>query len=474
MVPLSGGESIMRPEWTRAVGGEKAVEAMNHAAKHGGFAAGGVFKPINLPVTNGLHDAPPISPYTAIDFAASVGTPVYAVTAGKITRSYDITGIEPRRALYGKSQDGFKSYGRVMYLQTNAGPEVLYAHLSKRGYGAGARVKGGDPIGLSGDTGNSTGPHLHFGDNDGDPYEFVRNAGKGVGTIKGGVDGGSAQTKAQARQQIRDVFKKLYADPEKKAHAMQGVHPLFPGDISHVINKFGHDAVRKLTKKYGLPDSGAGAGATDLGSAPSGHLGNEKLVHTAANRMGWGNQWDALRQIVMHESGFNNTAQNPSSTAYGMFQFLDSTWGSYGSKKTSDPWKQTQAGMKYIKQRYKDPNGAWKFWQDHNWYGDGAVFNGAQTIGVGEKGPEAVIPLNQRGGEFLTRAMMGVDARRIGLGASPMSGGINVYNTRVDRSTNFTGAIHVTANDPNELIRKMQARQRVLALSRPSLTGSAA
>jgi hypothetical protein len=130
--------------------------------------------------------------------------------------------------------------------------------------------------------------------------------------------------------------------------------------------------------------------------------------------------------------------------------------------------------MKYIKQRYKDPNGAWKFWQDHNWYGDGAVFNGAQTIGVGEKGPEAVIPLNQRGGEFLTRAMMGVDARRIGLGASPMSGGINVYNTRVDRSTNFTGAIHVTANDPNELIRKMQARQRVLALSRPSLTGSAA
>ena len=75
--------------------GAKNIDAMNHAAAHGGFAAGGIFRPINKPVTNGLHDAPPISPYTAIDFAASVGTPVYAVDAGKITRSYDITGIEP-------------------------------------------------------------------------------------------------------------------------------------------------------------------------------------------------------------------------------------------------------------------------------------------------------------------------------------------------------------------------------------------
>jgi TP901 family phage tail tape measure protein len=476
MVPLSGGEAIMRPEWARKMG-KQNIDAMNHAAKHGGFAAGGIYKPINKPVTNGLHDAPPISPYTAIDFATAVGTPVYAVTDGKITRSYDITGIEPRRAMYGKGQDGFKSYGRVMYLQTDVGPEVLYAHLSKRGFAAGTKVRGGQPIGLSGDTGNSTGAHLHFGDNDGDPYEFVRNAGKGAGTISGaGAASAIGSIVAMTNKQIyKQVFKEQYAQAEKHAKNLQGVHPLFPGDISEVINRFGKQAVRKLIAKYGRPGGTSGTAGTDsIGAAPSGHPGNEKLVHTAANRMGWGGQWDELRQIVMHESGFNNTAQNPSSTAYGMFQFLDGTWANYGGHKTSDPWKQAQYGMNYIKGRYHDPKGAWDFWQAHNWYGDGAVFNGAQTIGVGEKGPEAVIPLNERGGEFLTKAMMGVDARRVGMGSSPAGRGVHVYNTRIDKSTNFTGPITVQANDPGELLKKLQSRQRVMALSRPGLTGSAA
>jgi hypothetical protein len=157
-----------------------------------------------------------------------------------------------------------------------------------------------------------------------------------------------------------------------------------------------------------------------------------------------------------------------------MFQFLDSTWGNYGGKKTSDPWLQTQYGLEYIKDRYKDPNGAWNFWKAHNWYGKGSVFTGPQTIGVGENGPEAVIPLNDRGGEFLTKAMLGAEVRGVGMGSTPMRGGLSVYNTRIDKSTNFTGPITVQANDPNELLNKLQARQRVMALSRPSLTGSAA
>jgi transglycosylase-like protein with SLT domain len=250
---------------------------------------------------------------------------------------------------------------------------------------------------------------------------------------------------------------------------MQGVHPLFPGDISHVINKMGRDVIRRLrrTVTHGKD------GPVSIGDEPNSTLSNEGIVHVGANRMGWGDQWADLRHLVMHESGFRNTAQNPNSTAYGMFQFLDSTWGPYG-KKTSDPWKQTEYGLAYIKDRYRNPAGAWDFWQAHNWYGDGSVFTSPNTIGVGERGPEAVIPLNDRGGEFLTKAMMGVDARRIGMGAMPMRGGVSVYNTRIDRSTNFSGPITVQANDPGELLHKLQARQRVMALTRPSLTGSAA
>jgi len=135
--------------------------------------AGGRHRPIS-----GRYPAGPIhdqwTGYPAVDFAAPVGQPVYAVADGIISRSYDLRGYEPRRP---GAQDGFRSYGRVMYLQTNAGPEVLYAHLSKRGLSAGTRVKGGSVIGLSGDTGYATGPHLHFGSRGASPLAWLETGG---------------------------------------------------------------------------------------------------------------------------------------------------------------------------------------------------------------------------------------------------------------------------------------------------------
>lgn len=151
--------------------------AKGNAAGLSGYVAGpgGRHRPINRPVTNGLHDA--WTGYPAVDFAAPVGTPVYAVADGRISKSYDLRGYEPRRAGYGKPQDGYYSYGRVMYLKTDAGPEVLYAHLSRRGLQAGAHVRGGSIIGRSGDTGNSTGAHLHFGSKGASPYAWMKEGG---------------------------------------------------------------------------------------------------------------------------------------------------------------------------------------------------------------------------------------------------------------------------------------------------------
>ena len=54
------------------------------------------------------------------------------------------------------------------------------------------------------------------------------------------------------------------------------------------------------------------------------------------------------------ESGFNAKAQNPTSTAYGIAQFLDSTWGPYGPK-TSNPGLQIKYGLEYIHDRYGNP-----------------------------------------------------------------------------------------------------------------------
>lgn len=138
--------------------------------------AGGRHRPINGSPTSGIHDQS--TGYPAVDFAGPIGRPIYAVADGTVSRSYDIKGYEPRRAGYGKPQDGFASYGRVIYLKTNAGPEVLYAHLSQRSVGAGSKVPGGTVLGYSGDSGNSTGPHLHFGSKGVGPMAWLRKGGE--------------------------------------------------------------------------------------------------------------------------------------------------------------------------------------------------------------------------------------------------------------------------------------------------------
>lgn len=119
------------------------------------------------------------------------------------------------------------------------------------------------------------------------------------------------------------------------------------------------------------PVSGSSENDIPSSGGTTGNLsGNKKIVNMVASTYGWGTgaQWDAIVWIIDHESSWNNTAQNPHSTAYGLFQFLDPTWGDYGGRKTSDPTIQAQLGMKYIKARYGDPIRAKAFWQSHGWY----------------------------------------------------------------------------------------------------------
>ena len=96
----------------------------------------------------------------------------------------------------------------------------------------------------------------------------------------------------------------------------------------------------------------------------------QKQVQSIANEYGWGagEQWEALSWIIQKESSWNPTAQNKTSTAYGLFQFLDMTRTSYNCPKTADVEIQTKCGIKYIKARYKTPLEAQKFHQSKGWY----------------------------------------------------------------------------------------------------------
>lgn len=88
----------------------------------------------------------------------------------------------------------------------------------------------------------------------------------------------------------------------------------------------------------------------------------ESIVRASASAYGWGSgaNWEAIRFIIQHESSWNPNAQNPTSTAYGLFQMLVET--------SSDPAVQAANGMAYIAGRYGTPVNAMAFWQANNWY----------------------------------------------------------------------------------------------------------
>ena len=93
------------------------------------------------------------------------------------------------------------------------------------------------------------------------------------------------------------------------------------------------------------------------------------LIGRAMNRAYFGDShWSALKNLWMSESGWNNYAKNPRSTATGIAQFLNSTWGSVGCVKTYNAKEQIRCGLKYIKSRYGTPTGAWNYFRSVGHY----------------------------------------------------------------------------------------------------------
>lgn len=72
--------------------------------------------------------------------------------------------------------------------------------------------------------------------------------------------------------------------------------------------------------------------------------------------------------IIEKESHWNPYAQNPKSTAYGIGQFLNSTWGLVDTKKTKNPYDQIDAMVKYVNLIYGNGCNAWHFRSQHGWY----------------------------------------------------------------------------------------------------------
>jgi hypothetical protein len=137
------------------------------------------------------------------------------------------------------------------------------------------------------------------------------------------------------------------------------------------------------------------------GSAVAGSPAVVAAVRAAASRYGWGSggQWNALSRLITGESGWNPNAQNPTSTAYGLFQFLNSTWAGTGFAKSSSPAVQAAAGMVYIRSRYGSPAAAYGAWSSRSphWYDDGGSLRpGVSTVVNNTGRPEQVLTPRER------------------------------------------------------------------------------
>ncbi|MCZ2805293.1 transglycosylase SLT domain-containing protein [Modestobacter sp. VKM Ac-2983] len=103
--------------------------------------------------------------------------------------------------------------------------------------------------------------------------------------------------------------------------------------------------------------------------APVASSGSGSFQDYALGKLG-GDQteFSCLESLWGKESGWNPNAQNPNSTAYGIPQFLDSTWKSTGIAKTADGYRQIDAGLIYITNRYGSPCAAWSHSKATGWY----------------------------------------------------------------------------------------------------------
>lgn len=116
--------------------------------------------PVDGIISQGFHPG-----HDGTDFAVDVGTVLHAPTSGSISVAgpYDPGG-----------------YGTYIQLEANTGEQIQMGHLSETWVSEGDHVEVGDKIGATGNTGSSTGPHLHLRihNNDAvDPVGFLKSAG---------------------------------------------------------------------------------------------------------------------------------------------------------------------------------------------------------------------------------------------------------------------------------------------------------
>jgi peptidoglycan DL-endopeptidase CwlO len=107
--------------------------------------SGGLIWPVSGPITGVFGESRPGHMHAGVDIAVPIGTPIRAAASGRVAIAGWVGG-----------------YGNYTCIQHSGALSTCYGHQSRIGVSVGQSVSQGQVIGASGNTGNSTGPHVHF------------------------------------------------------------------------------------------------------------------------------------------------------------------------------------------------------------------------------------------------------------------------------------------------------------------------
>ncbi|HEY0907756.1 MAG TPA: peptidoglycan DD-metalloendopeptidase family protein [Candidatus Paceibacterota bacterium] len=143
---LEVGSKVIIPDGEiQAVAASKTSSVSTEALRNAG---GPLYKDYYMRPIDGGRKSQGLHGYNGVDIAAPIGTPIHASADGVviIARSSGYNG----------------GYGSYVVISHPNGTQTLYGHMSKVNVTQGESVTKGETIGLVGNTGKSTGPHIHF------------------------------------------------------------------------------------------------------------------------------------------------------------------------------------------------------------------------------------------------------------------------------------------------------------------------
>ena len=413
---LAGGEGIMRQEFVDAAGGPKGIARLNEDARHGRlnrlYANDDKKNRLNRAImaSHGHSHSHSHSQGGVFEQSYASGGVIDAMI-GIVKKKYPMLMMTSG---YRPGDSGYHGQGLAADFSNGNGntpQQLALAHDIAKTYpgsaeliydspGWSGNIKNGQNVGAFGQfyTLGQAGPHhhhVHWAMTTPPTMPFGGGVFEG-GSGGGGVGGSFVDVVGMVMDWIEDNVISKIVKPVKDQ--FDGVLNK-AGDYGHMAVGAGKqvisstvDYLKDFAKEHNpFSFMSGGASSVDL-SGVNGDVVAQ--VQEVFKRHGWtGQQWEDAKWIIGKESGFNPTAVNPSSGAFGLFQFNPSsnTLQQYLPDRNPDPAVQANAGARYIKNRYGSPSAARRFWEANNWYDRGGIAGGIGHMLKNTLQPERVL-----------------------------------------------------------------------------------